>query len=365
MSTGANQPNNSIKFNSPPGVSSTPNLGSQSRNSTNLSNGGVSTFSQATSAPSIPTHSSSTLTQTPTPATPETAIPIPTGPLLSTNSILSRISSLPSSLSVQSPENLQLIQRLRQEVNELNVHFKGRHVYSVDATPLCEAIEDILQHKFKKSGFLFVQTSPWSWLLDRLPQCLPDKQAVSTLLSTLRTLKHVFSDIGYLRSFVRISLNQLVLSDYLRALVYDQEIANYFSPQAVLLDEISQNQIFSILDTLTRFSFQLNFDEPELNNTFSGSALKAVFSEPQQSTASPTVTTATPLTTTTTNSPTTKDTNLTSAVPRSFSSKTSSLPSSAISLPQEPAAVTTVQIIPAASKKHRKKKLRQIAIVTV
>jgi hypothetical protein len=142
---------------------------------------------------------------------------------------------------------------------------------------LCDALLNILNHRFKSSGF-FVKYHVWQLFEEAAQQKrisaidiggigLPDAvDAVNRLFAQNKQLvgnnSQIVNDAKFV-SFVCLALHEKYLSEYLESIYRDQVmVAKYYEPNsgALMLDPTIRDKMCDFLSVLSQLSFKLNWE---------------------------------------------------------------------------------------------------------
>jgi len=84
---------------------------------------------------------------------------------------------------------------------------------------------------------------------------------------SLKSLNNIITDVGRCRAWIRLALNDGLLSSYLRALTNDTSLLHgFYRPSAYLRDKEHMDRFLKLIDSLENIRFNLNYDYKTLNN---------------------------------------------------------------------------------------------------
>ncbi|XP_041473769.1 sorting nexin-29-like [Lytechinus variegatus] len=194
-----------------------------------------------------------------------------------------------------STERQNLLDRLLDAVKQCQVRFGGRSELATDADSrvscLCAQYEAVLHHGLKKPS-----TNPLSALqqmtgltMPNLPLIKPDvepvywpiikEQLTPHEIQRYSALKHITTDAGRGRAWLRSTLNEHSLERYMHMILSGTSIIKqYYEPWAFLLDEERSTMLPTMARGLGSILFAINIDNPELNGSKQPTALESLSS---------------------------------------------------------------------------------------
>ncbi|XP_054763055.2 sorting nexin-29-like [Lytechinus pictus] len=194
-----------------------------------------------------------------------------------------------------STERQNLLDRLLDAVKQCQVRFGGRSELATDADSrvscLCAQYEAVLHHGLKKPS-----TNPLSALqqmtgltMPNLPLIKPDvepvywpiikEQLTPHEIQRYSALKHITTDAGRGRAWLRSTLNEHSLERYMHMILSGTNIIKqYYEPWAFLLDEERSTMLPTMARGLGSILFAINIDNPELNGSKQPTALESLSS---------------------------------------------------------------------------------------
>eukprot|EP01116_Phalansterium_solitarium_P019977 TRINITY_DN5764_c0_g1_i1.p1 TRINITY_DN5764_c0_g1~~TRINITY_DN5764_c0_g1_i1.p1 ORF type:complete len:610 (+),score=192.92 TRINITY_DN5764_c0_g1_i1:183-2012(+) len=126
---------------------------------------------------------------------------------------------------------------------------------------LCFVIEKILSHDMKDTS-VFSKTTFWDFL-ENLPKCLPGMEA-KTFIALVKDLNK--GSLGRGRIFIRMALNEKLLAEYLRALIWHPNlVSTYYKKTAILSIEEQVQVLMPSVETLDAFDFNLSVKDALLD----------------------------------------------------------------------------------------------------
>ncbi|XP_071482268.1 sorting nexin-29-like [Diadema antillarum] len=194
-----------------------------------------------------------------------------------------------------SAERQNLLDRLLDAVKQCQVRFGGKSELATDADSrvscLCAQFEAVLQHGLKKpmSNPLSALQQMTGLNLPSLPLMKSDPEPVFWPIvkdkltahenQRYTALKHITTDAGRSRAWLRSTLNEHSLERYMHMILGGSEILKqYYEPWAFLLDEERSTMLPTMARGLGSILFAINIDNPELNGAKQPSALTSLSS---------------------------------------------------------------------------------------
>lgn len=129
---------------------------------------------------------------------------------------------------------------------------------------MCYSVEGILEHGRKETS-VFSNTSLWNYL-EQVTDCLPGTQAKETIKIIKEAQK---GNLGRSRVFIRLTLNEHTLPEYLKALVWNVTLTeSYYRESAIIRNEEYFITMLSLLESLHSIPFNFiikdkNLEDPE------------------------------------------------------------------------------------------------------
>jgi hypothetical protein len=129
---------------------------------------------------------------------------------------------------------------------------------------LCYSIEGILEQG-RKEVSVFSSTSLWNYL-EQVTECLPGTQAKETIKEIKDIQK---GNLGRSRVFIRLTLNEHTLPEYLKALVWNIPLTeSYYRESAIIRNEEHFITMLSLLESLHAVPFNFivkdkNLEDPD------------------------------------------------------------------------------------------------------
>ncbi|XP_022090178.1 run domain Beclin-1-interacting and cysteine-rich domain-containing protein-like isoform X2 [Acanthaster planci] len=122
------------------------------------------------------------------------------------------------------------------------------------ANRICNLIEAVLLHHLKES---YSSKTPWPFLM---------KFTHKDVISQLKGLTQVNTEIGYCRAWVRLALNDGLMDSYMDAMLSDVKvIQSHYKRTSFLRDPEEPHIMKNYLQGLVNFTFQLSFNSSLLN----------------------------------------------------------------------------------------------------
>ncbi|XP_055417356.1 sorting nexin-29 isoform X11 [Bubalus kerabau] len=171
-----------------------------------------------------------------------------------------------------------LLERLLDAVKQCQIRFGGRKEIASDSdsrvTCLCAQFEAVLQHGLKRSRGLALtaaaikqaagfasktETEPVFWFYV--------KEALSKHeLQRFHALRHIASDAGRGRAWLRCALNENSLERYLHMLLADRgRLSTFYEDWAFVMDEERSSMLPTMAAGLNSILFAINIDNKDLN----------------------------------------------------------------------------------------------------
>ncbi|XP_033642374.1 uncharacterized protein LOC117302516 isoform X1 [Asterias rubens] len=122
------------------------------------------------------------------------------------------------------------------------------------ANKICNLVEAVFLHDLKES---YSSKTPWPFLV---------KFTHKDVVSQLKGLRLISTEIGYCRAWVRLALNDGLLDSYMDAILSDgRTIQSYYKRTSFLRDTEEPHIMKNYLQGLVNFTFQLSFNSSLLN----------------------------------------------------------------------------------------------------
>ncbi|XP_064478663.1 sorting nexin-29-like isoform X2 [Ornithodoros turicata] len=189
-----------------------------------------------------------------------------------------------------------LLSRLLDAVKQCQIRFGGRQELATEGdgrvVNLCTQFEAVLQHGMKK-GKGISAVKPVSELVKGL-NLWSGGESEAVFWHFVRThltrhelerylvLKHVVSDQGRGRAWLRSALNEHSLERYMHMLVADPvHISQFYEDWSFLMDQERSSMLPTMSAGLGSILFAINIDNPALNPPTAESATHATLSDPQ------------------------------------------------------------------------------------
>eukprot|EP01114_Cavostelium_apophysatum_P015670 TRINITY_DN4321_c0_g1_i1.p1 TRINITY_DN4321_c0_g1~~TRINITY_DN4321_c0_g1_i1.p1 ORF type:complete len:409 (+),score=100.54 TRINITY_DN4321_c0_g1_i1:86-1312(+) len=163
-----------------------------------------------------------------------------------------------------------LLSELQKVVNELaeynqdnrkdeSLHLQTK--YHRCLARLCYMLERILEHGIRDTA-LFGTTHFWSYL-EQLDRCLPGPEVKDVLRKVKECSK---GNIGRGRVFLRLTLNEGSLVEYLRALMWNPQLTgSSYRETAILRDDEQSTAFLTVLESLQTFKFSFLLKDKDLD----------------------------------------------------------------------------------------------------
>ncbi|KAM8779907.1 sorting nexin-29 [Rhynchonycteris naso] len=171
-----------------------------------------------------------------------------------------------------------LLERLLDAVKQCQIRFGGRKEIASDSdsrvTCLCAQFEAVLQHGLKRSRGLALtaaaikqaagfssktETEPVFWL--HVKEVLNKHE-----LQRLCSLRHIASDVGRGRAWLRCALNEHSLERYLHMLLADRSrLSTFYEDWSFVMDEERSSMLPTMAAGLNSILFAINIDNKDLN----------------------------------------------------------------------------------------------------
>ncbi|XP_015232582.1 PREDICTED: sorting nexin-29 [Cyprinodon variegatus] len=179
----------------------------------------------------------------------------------------------------QSDEKRQhLLERLLDAVKQCQIRFGGRKEIATDSDSrvicLCAQFEAVLQHGLKKSKGLALTAAALKHAAGfsskteaELTFWLYVKEHLNRHeLQRFYSLRHISSELGRGRAWLRCALNEHSLERYLHTLLADRSrLGTYFEDWAFVLDEERASMLPTMAAGLNSILFAINIDNSDLN----------------------------------------------------------------------------------------------------
>uniref|UniRef100_A0A5F9DV21 Sorting nexin 29 n=1 Tax=Oryctolagus cuniculus TaxID=9986 RepID=A0A5F9DV21_RABIT len=171
-----------------------------------------------------------------------------------------------------------LLERLLDAVKQCQIRFGGRKEIASDSdsrvTCLCAQFEAVLQHGLKRSRGLALtaaaikqaagfasktETEPvfWSYVREALSR---------HELQRFYGLRHIASDVGRGRAWLRCALNEHSLERYLHTLLADRgRLSTFYEDWSFVMDEERSSMLPTMAAGLNSILFAINIDNKDLN----------------------------------------------------------------------------------------------------
>ncbi|XP_024599945.1 sorting nexin-29 isoform X3 [Neophocaena asiaeorientalis asiaeorientalis] len=171
-----------------------------------------------------------------------------------------------------------LLERLLDAVKQCQIRFGGRKEIASDSdsrvTCLCAQFEAVLQHGLKRSRGLALtaaaikqaagfssktETEPVFWFY--VKEVLSKHE-----LQRFYALRHIASDVGRGRAWLRCALNEHSLERYLHMLLADHSrLSTFYEDWAFVMDEERSSMLPTMAAGLNSILFAINIDNKDLN----------------------------------------------------------------------------------------------------
>ncbi|KAL1140701.1 hypothetical protein AAG570_000631 [Ranatra chinensis] len=179
---------------------------------------------------------------------------------------------------------------LLSAVKQCQTRFGGRSELATELDPhvvyLCTVLELVLSHGLKnkdpeKKNSTIRQVTD---LVCGSSDTLTLWRAVRGILShhereRYEVLRHVWTDRGRGRAWLRSALNEHSLERYLSALLQCEDLPLYYEEWAFISDQEANSILVNMAAGLGSILFAMNIDKPELNNAVHYGGLQAVKAE--------------------------------------------------------------------------------------
>ncbi|MEQ2221902.1 Sorting nexin-29 [Ilyodon furcidens] len=190
-----------------------------------------------------------------------------------------------------------LLERLLDAVKQCQIRFGGRKEIATDSDSrvicLCAQFEAVLQHGLRKSKGLALtaaalkQAAGFSSKTEAdLTFWLYVKEHLNRHeLQRFYSLRHISSELGRGRAWLRCALNEHSLERYLHTLLADRpRLGTYYEDWAFLLDEERASMLPTMAAGLNSILFAINIDNSDLNGavTRGGSTVSSLLKESTQ-----------------------------------------------------------------------------------
>ncbi|XP_020779821.1 sorting nexin-29 [Boleophthalmus pectinirostris] len=171
-----------------------------------------------------------------------------------------------------------LLERLLDAVKQCQIRFGGRKEIATDSDSrvicLCAQFEAVLQHGLRKSRGLALTAAAlkqaagfssktegdltfWFYVKEHLNR---------HELQRFYSLRHISSELGRGRAWLRCALNEHSLERYLHSLVADRtRLSTYYEDWAFILDEERASMLPTMAAGLNSILFAINIDNTDLN----------------------------------------------------------------------------------------------------
>ncbi|XP_057681536.1 sorting nexin-29 isoform X2 [Corythoichthys intestinalis] len=181
--------------------------------------------------------------------------------------------------TVQSDAKRQnLLERLLDAVKQCQIRFGGRKEIATDSDSrvicLCAQFEAVLQHGLRKSSGLALTAAA----LKQVAGFSSKTEAELTFwffvkehlnrheLQRFYSLRHISSELGRGRAWLRCALNEHSLERYLHSLLADRpRVGTYYEDWAFMLDEERASMLPTMAAGLNSILFAINIDNSDLN----------------------------------------------------------------------------------------------------
>ncbi|XP_048188375.1 sorting nexin-29 isoform X3 [Perognathus longimembris pacificus] len=171
-----------------------------------------------------------------------------------------------------------LLERLLDAVKQCQIRFGGRKEIASDSdsrvTCLCAQFEAVLQHGLKRSRGLALtaaaikqaagfasktETEPVFWFY--VKEVLNKHE-----LQRFSSLRHIASDVGRGRAWLRCALNEHSLERYLHMLLADRgRLSTFYEDWSFVMDEERSSMLPTMAAGLNSILFAINIDNKDLN----------------------------------------------------------------------------------------------------
>ncbi|XP_024901867.1 sorting nexin-29 [Pteropus alecto] len=171
-----------------------------------------------------------------------------------------------------------LLERLLDAVKQCQIRFGGRKEIASDSdsrvTCLCAQFEAVLQHGLKRSRGLALtaaaikqaagfssktETEPVFWFY--VKEVLNKHE-----LQRFCSLRHIASDVGRGRAWLRCALNEHSLERYLHMLLADRSrLSTFYEDWSFVMDEEKSSMLPTMAAGLNSILFAINIDNKDLN----------------------------------------------------------------------------------------------------
>ncbi|XP_058142421.1 sorting nexin-29 isoform X3 [Dasypus novemcinctus] len=171
-----------------------------------------------------------------------------------------------------------LLERLLDAVKQCQIRFGGRKEIASDSdsrvTCLCAQFEAVLQHGLKRSRGLALtaaaikqaagfasktETEPVFWFY--VKEVLNKHE-----LQRFYSLRHITSDVGRGRAWLRCALNEHSLERYLHMLLADRSrLSTFYEDGSFVMDEERSSMLPTMAAGLNSILFAINIDNKDLN----------------------------------------------------------------------------------------------------
>ncbi|XP_058567862.1 sorting nexin-29 isoform X2 [Neofelis nebulosa] len=171
-----------------------------------------------------------------------------------------------------------LLERLLDAVKQCQIRFGGRKEIASDSdsrvTCLCAQFEAVLQHGLKRSRGLALtaaaikqaagfasktETEPVFWFY--VKEVLSKHE-----LPRFYSLRHIASDVGRGRAWLRCALNEHSLERYLHMLLADRSrLSTFYEDWSFVMDEERSSMLPTMAAGLNSILFAINIDNKDLN----------------------------------------------------------------------------------------------------
>uniref|UniRef100_A0A8C5GFC6 Sorting nexin 29 n=1 Tax=Gouania willdenowi TaxID=441366 RepID=A0A8C5GFC6_GOUWI len=171
-----------------------------------------------------------------------------------------------------------LLERLLDAVKQCQIRFGGRKEIATDSDSrvicLCAQFETVLQHGLRKSKGLALtaaalkQAAGFSSRTEaELTFWFHVKEHLNRHeLQRFYTLRHISSELGRGRAWLRCALNEHSLERYLQSLLADRtRLGTYYEDWAFILDEERSSMLPTMAAGLNSILFAINIDNIDLN----------------------------------------------------------------------------------------------------
>ncbi|XP_023804976.1 sorting nexin-29 [Oryzias latipes] len=192
-----------------------------------------------------------------------------------------------------------LLERLLDAVKQCQIRFGGRKEIATDSDSrvicLCAQLEAVLQHGLRKSRGLALtaaalkQAAGFSSRTDggaELTFWFYVKEHLNRHeLQRFYSLRHISSELGRGRAWLRCALNEHSLERYLHSLLADRpRLGSYYEDWAFVLDEERASMLPTMAAGLNSILFAINIDNSDLNGgpTRGSSSVSSLLKESTQ-----------------------------------------------------------------------------------